>query len=286
MNMTRKLVDIIIPVYKAHDTLFKTLASIAAQTMSDNITVYIINDACPMSDYISIINKFSGDLDIILWEISENSGPGYARQIGLEISDAPYVMFCDADDVFASPTAVEILYMNIARNNSNVVGSSFIEQTSPGVYMPHNEDMVWVFNKIYKRQFLLDWNIRFPTSRGNEDTCFNRKVIIAHEQLNKPIISINFISYLWSNQNKNSITRANNGFYIYDQNIIGFLEGMSDCVHWMEQQNIKREIVEEQLFGCTIFLWLFYCSMTTASKEAQYKAFDCMQKFYHEILSK
>ena len=38
------MIDIIIPAYNAHDTLYKTLSSIALQTIKDKVNVYIIND--------------------------------------------------------------------------------------------------------------------------------------------------------------------------------------------------------------------------------------------------
>ena len=282
-----KLIDIIIPAYKAHKTLFKTLASIAAQTMSENLTVVVVNDCCPEGSYQDIIDHFKSELDITEIILKKNVGPGAARQVGIDSTLNSFIMFCDADDVFASPTAVEILFMNIMSNGANVIGSSFIEQTAPGIYVPHNDDMVWVFDKIYRRDFLVRYDISFTESRANEDTCFNRKVIIAQQTLGKPIISINFVSYVWTNRNQQSITRANSGQYTYDQNIVGFIDGMIECIDWMERQHIHENIIKEQIYGCTVFLYLASCHMLQVAKqEFVDQAFNAMRKFLQIVSEK
>ena len=38
------MIDIIIPLYNAHDTIVKTLASVAMQSIKSQITVYLIDD--------------------------------------------------------------------------------------------------------------------------------------------------------------------------------------------------------------------------------------------------
>ena len=43
-------IDVIIPAYKAHGTILRTLSSIAEQTILSDVDVTIVNDCCPEGD--------------------------------------------------------------------------------------------------------------------------------------------------------------------------------------------------------------------------------------------
>ena len=60
--MKETLVAVGIPAYKAQGTIFKTLASIAIQSISDKIKVYIAKD-CPYDVYDEIVDCFR-DMEI------------------------------------------------------------------------------------------------------------------------------------------------------------------------------------------------------------------------------
>ena len=76
------LLNIIIPVYKARDTLPDTLNSLMAQTRHNFITT-IVND-CDGIDYSDIIEKYRKFLSIKYIVREENGGPGLACQTGLD----------------------------------------------------------------------------------------------------------------------------------------------------------------------------------------------------------
>ena len=40
-------IDVIIPAYKAHKTIIRTLSSLLMQTIKKDIDVFIVDDACP-----------------------------------------------------------------------------------------------------------------------------------------------------------------------------------------------------------------------------------------------
>ena len=92
------MIDIIIPAYNAFETIDNTINSIAKQNNRNSLQVYIINDGSEKS-YKDIINKYTSLLHINEI-IIENSGPGKARQIGLDSSKNEYIVFLDADDTF------------------------------------------------------------------------------------------------------------------------------------------------------------------------------------------
>lgn len=281
--MAKKLIDIIIPAYKAHATIYKTLASIAMQTMADQIQVTIVNDCCPEGNYQQVISKFKGYLDIKEIKMSKNGGPGAARRKGINSTVCPYIMFCDADDTLAASYVVYVLYTNLLETKSNVLFSNFYEETSDKQYIAHKADRVWVFSKIYRRSFLNDYNINFTDLRANEDTCFNRKILIVHNNLEKELQFIDAVTYVWSGANQNSITRANNAQYKHDQSTVGFVDGMIEAFHWMDQQKISPKIIHQELFNTLIFLYFSYCDVAIVDEFYQLQNFEYVKKFYHTV---
>lgn len=281
--MAKKLIDIIIPAYKAHNTIFNTLASIAMQTMAPQIQVTIVNDCCPEGNYQQIINRFKGFLDIKEIKMAKNGGPGAARRFGLESTACPYIMFCDADDTLAASYTVKILYQNLIDTKGEIICSNFLEESRQGTFTTHQADKVWVFAKIYRRAFLKEHNITFTDLRANEDTCFNRKILIAHNQLEKDMQFIDTVTYVWSGANQNSITRTNNAQYKYDQSTVGFVDGMIEAFEWMDKQKIKPELIEQELFSTMIFLYFSYCDVATVDEFYQNQNFEYIKKFYHSV---
>ena len=126
------MVNVIIPTYKARETLPKALDSLVAQT-KDMFLVTIVQDG-DGEDYSDIIAEYKRrGLKIFLLQ-KENGGPGTARQYGMDCTKmCDYVMFLDSDDML-TPRAVEILYREAKRNNADVISSTFIaeEKNNPG----------------------------------------------------------------------------------------------------------------------------------------------------------
>lgn len=120
------MIDIIIPAYNAHKTISKALLSICMQTVNDKINVYIIDD-CSDHDYKDIINKFKDRINIIEYKLDKNSGPGVARQYGLDHSNGEYIYFLDADDMFIDIYSLETLLKNI-KNNDIICGNVYYDK--------------------------------------------------------------------------------------------------------------------------------------------------------------
>lgn len=276
-----KQIDIIIPAYKAHKTIFKTLCSIAMQDNSDIVKVTIIDDHCPEGDYKSIAKLFKGQLDIDVKRLSENHGPGYARRYGIEHTSCPYIMFADADDTYMSGFTIDTFYKQMITANEDVVFSGFLEQHDDG-FVPHYIDTVWVFGKMYRRQFLIDNEITFTDLRANEDTCFNRKIIIYYDNIGKNIPALDAFTYLWHTKG-NSITRINHGQYTYDQSVCGFVDGMIEAFEWADKRKIKLDLIKNEVIGAMIFLYYAYCDVGSNSEMFQEQNLEYIKKFYNKV---
>ena len=130
-------IDIIIPVYNAKSTIRRLLYSISYQKNSDKFKVYLVND-CDLLDYSEDINIFSSFLSITELKLDKNSGPGVARQHGLNNSNGDYVIFIDADDYFYNPYAIIDMYRNIEVNNADLLVSNFIYQRDNEILVKKN----------------------------------------------------------------------------------------------------------------------------------------------------
>ena len=90
-------VDIIIPCYYQSDVIRPGLEKIAQQTVLNDITVIMINDCSPNTEneYLDLREEFSSKFKLKYTKTQVNSGPGVARQIGINMAQSDWIMFMD-----------------------------------------------------------------------------------------------------------------------------------------------------------------------------------------------
>lgn len=180
--------SIIIPVYKAEQFLKECLDSVLSSTFT-NFELILVDDGSPdlcgtiCDDYASKDNR-------IKVVHVENGGVSRARNIGIEISTAPWITFIDADD-FIEPAYIEQLYEAVNSNTDiDFVQAGcqiYIGGVVKGIEYKYNDvvdtDMGYLFrefrglivSKMFKRE-LLNSNpkpIRFDERlRSQEDMIF------------------------------------------------------------------------------------------------------------------
>lgn len=143
--------------------------------------------------------------------------------------------------------ATEILENN---KNTVVVVAEFLEEVQPFKYHPHQRDGVWMFGKLYRREFLSRNKITFTDARSNEDTEFNlktRMMLKADEQIqhiDRPV-------YLWKFQ-ENSITRKNNAEYSYHDGMSGAIR-VRTRVLALNNINEKHARIERAAFNFIMY---------------------------------
>jgi glycosyltransferase involved in cell wall biosynthesis len=212
------MLNVIIPVYKARETLSDTLNSLCAQTNHRFITTVVVD--CDNEDYTAIHEKYSHLLALRWIERDVNGGPGAARQTGLDANATSYpmcdyVMFVDADDMLL-PRAVDVLYNEAKKNFADIVSANIMceDEGKTINVLDASIYLTWCHAKIYRAAFLQENNIRFLDQlRANEDCYFN---LVAHLLTTKKY-GIDESLYLWR-KNPNSITRSGTGNFHIDHN--------------------------------------------------------------------
>lgn len=200
------MTGIIIPTYKALDTLPHALDSLLTQTKKMFLVCISVDG--DQEDYTKLLEEYRArGLKILFIRSEENRGPGMARQAGINAM-APlcdYIMFLDSDDLLM-PQAVERLYEEAKRNAADVIQSSVVADATlaPDRIMEADKTPVtWTHGKIYRTKYLTENHIEFvPEIRYNEDSYFN--VVAMNSTKNK--FTLNEITYYWSD-NPNSLTR-------------------------------------------------------------------------------
>ena len=148
-----KDIAVIIPTYKAHDTILNTLRSIAIQRQV-NYKVYLVIDGKEGGEYEYLLEHFK-DIDIKILKYQKNGGPGKARQYGIDHSKEPFISFIDADDTYL--TALSLFYQQIifkTRNDCAVVSTIFWQEQINSSIKVHEGDMTWMHGKMYRRAYL------------------------------------------------------------------------------------------------------------------------------------
>ncbi len=144
-------ISIIIPIYNVENYLANLLDSIIDQTMNFKDIQVIMVDDCSTDNSREIMEKYSNEYDnfesIFL---TENSGvAGKARNEGMKVAKAKYLMFADSDD-FYPKDACEILYNTIEEKDADFITANYINADYDGA--------VWdepIFNQKKYKDFKL-----------------------------------------------------------------------------------------------------------------------------------
>lgn len=276
-----KEIAIIIPTYKAHETIERTLQSIAIQTLKDKAKVYISVDADGENyDYLLAFKKY---FDIEILYAKKNGGPGVARQFAIDRSTEPYLVFIDADDTFSGAFALNYLYALISQDDVCMGRALMEEQNIDGQILAHTHDMVWLHGKIYKRSFMEKYKIRFTKLRANEDVGFNRLFKLLKGKNRIP--SLDKIVYTWHYQ-ANSIVRKNNHEYEFSGSIEGAVTNTIETVnHALKYEHAREEayfLILEQMFNN----YIYYLRVLEYAPQQKEFATDHFKRYYKEAYKK
>lgn len=194
------VVSIIIPAYNVELYIRKCLATVIAQTLT-NIEIIIIDDGS--TDSTLAISQAIATYDFRVRVFSKNNeGQGTARNFGLRQARGTYICYVDSDDWIESTLCAEAVHaMEQSAADFVNFGFDFVlpsgatrkslrrferdELIAPDLFasaMLDNQVFSVPWNKLYRRQALLDNGIMFPSMRVNEDIYYSRAVAYASEK--------------------------------------------------------------------------------------------------------
>ena len=188
--MDKPLISIIIPMFNAENYIHHNLESILNQDYS-NFEVIIVNDGSTDSS-LNIIKSFNDNRIKIYNKINE--GTSIARNYGIKHAKGEYLFFIDADDYIEQATLSK--YTNIINDyNPDLIINGFYSGTQNYssevlfymddkyyknkkeikdnlVILYKNNLLYNVWNKLFKKDIVIENNIRFKDINFGEDMIF------------------------------------------------------------------------------------------------------------------
>lgn len=167
--------DIIMPIYNGEKYLDECLKSIFQQESSYKFRLIVIDNGSTDKSQ-NIYNKYSSKATIIT--LTENKGISRARNIGLQKSNAKYLMFVDSDD-FLPLNAIDILLHKAFATDADVVYGNFckvdeknkiLENTNYRKHSSQERYLIpgFAWGKVFKSELFK--NIKFPDGYWFEDS--------------------------------------------------------------------------------------------------------------------
>jgi CDP-glycerol glycerophosphotransferase len=193
-------VSVVVIVYNDARNLPRAVRSVLAQTLR-NLEIVIVDDAST-DDTPAVAARLAAERPdrVRVVRLPENSGGcSRPRNTGIEAARGRYVMFLDSDDeldrhacktmlVTAEETGVDmvagqVVRVHVDRRNATTRWFKHVYQRS-GVYAsirdyPELFDDMLSTSRCYRRQFLLDNDIRFPEGVLYEDSVFTTRANLA-----------------------------------------------------------------------------------------------------------
>ena len=200
-------VSVIIPMYNAEKYIEECLTSLVNQTLK-NFEVIVVDD-CSTDHSLAVAKKTiplfaTQNIKFSIITFSKNSGcPGIPRNVTIDFAKGKYVYFLDSDD-FLDETVLEEFYKVAEEFVADVVHAQksfkyaeingkfenqlinldkgkFLEKPTLETFdideriknfvEKNYNTLVW--NKFFRREFLLENNIKFPAITVSEDFIFS-----------------------------------------------------------------------------------------------------------------
>lgn len=191
-------ISIIIPIFNVEEYLPKCLDSVLSQTLKD-IEVICVNDGSTDGS-LRVLQEYKSKDDRIIIIDKKNEGSGIARNMGLLSARGEYVYFADSDDWLEKETALETIYEAAEKDCLDILifgGYS--------CYRKYDKIIKWkgryrlddlnkkyfqevfsandikndifkfpstAWTKLYRRDFLLENDIRFQPIKVGQDQLF------------------------------------------------------------------------------------------------------------------
>lgn len=223
--MRPKIISVIIPVYNAEKTLYKSIDSLINQSYP-HLELIFIND-CSQDNTLNILYQYEKKITdnskgLVMKIISheENKGVAAARNTGLQNATGELIYYVDADD-FIDERAIELLVEKQQENDADIVGCSwylsFNQNKRRMNQPPFNNSLeaiqqmlngkmrwnLWLF--MVKRSLYEDYDIRFiPGMNMGEDLMVTMKLFV---RANK-VAFVNDALYHYGQSNEDSLTKT------------------------------------------------------------------------------
>lgn len=158
-------ISVIIPLYNAKDYICYTVDSVLAQTKAE-FEVLLIDDCSTDGSAEFVEEHYKSDKRVKVIRQKKNGGPGIARNVGIKLARGKYIAFLDSDDQYL-PNYLKELFDCAEEHQADVVHSTgclmpAVEDVPLDLLSIEPELLAWIAldhpEKPYTEKFVVDWD--------------------------------------------------------------------------------------------------------------------------------
>lgn len=196
MEIQKPKVSVIIPVFRPGEGITKCIKSVLGQSLKDIEIIFI--DDCGNDDAMEKVREAAAKDDrIIILTNTENSGSGFSRNRGIEVSHGEYLSFIDPDDII-NDSFLEALYKKAIIENLDIVKGKRLLLSADNLLISSNYNLNTIIedglqqgaplyvlftfehqSAIYRRQMVLESDVKYGLARKAQDTVFLLRATLA-----------------------------------------------------------------------------------------------------------
>ncbi len=262
-------ISVIIPTYNTEQYIKECIESILNQTYQ-NFEIIVINDGST-DNTLEILNGINDERIRVI--TIENSGQGVARNLALKEATGDYIAFIDSDD-FIEQVTFEVALNRILQDDSDFVyfdWKYYYQKTGKYAYVSKQDffhkkvleqeeckellkiQHYFTVNKLYKKSFLLENNIKYGERYIYEDIPFWVRVCMSANRVSliqSPLYSVR--------TNETSTTKSNLNT---DRHVNGFIKAFDESI-----VEIKNEKHKYYFLNYMMNKFLLYYNKRTPAK--------------------
>ena len=201
------IISIIVPVHKFESYLLKCLDFLISQTLSE-LEIIIVDDYSH-DDIRNNISKYLTDQRVKYFRQTHKSGPGGARNLGINMAKGTYIAFCDSDDwidlnycqkacELMNLTNADIGMCGLIREYDSITKSNIYKCRYNMLYELNGEIAFQIMtynyqaeiriippctNKIYRHTYLKKNNFCFQENVYFQDTIFSVETLLGCDKV-------------------------------------------------------------------------------------------------------
>lgn len=301
-------VSVVLPIYNVEKYLPKCLDSIINQTLKD-IEIICVND-CSTDNSENVVKDYiKKDNRIKLINNEKNIGVGLSRNIGVDSSNGEYISFIDSDD-FIESNYLESLYSTANKYDADIVftNNMYTVNESKGYIKPyyHNRLEKWKkdfkdkcfegisnfnvstiekentpeyplvssVNKIFKKDFIINNNLKFQNYIVAEDSEFFYKYLV----YNPKMYYNNNAKYYYVQRKSSAVHSIEKD----ERTVSDALSVFSNIFNFYKEKNINL-LKESNYYNFNSFLFVFNNYKADNKNEFYKKCNELMKKLDVEI---
>ena len=239
-------ISIIIPVYNVEQYVRRCIESVMAQDITGaSVECIVIDDCSPdksMDIVHALVSEYQGPIQFNILKHDVNRGLSVARNNGIMHAKGDFVFFIDSDD-YLMPDSILYFLKNLSQHPDVDVVMGNVEECRTGNLMINDLEepcliddpnvffsrvlrhqlYIYAWNKLIKRQLLIDNHVLFEEGILYEDQCWSYQLF----SVISSVLLLPRLTYVYEN-NLNSIVNTT------------YTSGNADKVVWSYSVSINK----------------------------------------------